>query len=151
MSGGSGPRDRVQIDSVFSLKNSPCPETGRHGVAAVDTDGTAFQILRRLNSRVHIADNGSVVETPLEEDRNCGDGFAVRLRTEISAERHFTNVKFEIPHHAPHRGSDRIDLNVLQLQAVGLHTSVDNRLRESGASDGDFKGTHSIDSVENQI
>jgi len=29
-----------------------------------------------------------------------------------------------------------------------LHTSVDNRLRESGASDGDFKGTHSIDSVE---
>ena len=90
------------------------------------------------------------MEAPLEENRDCSDGFAERLGTEISAERHFANIKFEIPSHAPERGCDRLDWNVLQLQAVRLHTSVDNRLRESGASDGDCKGAHSTDSVENQ-
>ncbi len=72
--------------------------------------------------------------------RNTGTaviGLPCSLGADIGRDRHLADVELVAAHHAAERGDDRIDLHEVELEGLGLHRAVLERLVVAlGAGDG---------------
>jgi hypothetical protein len=53
------PGDLVEIDAVLVLENAARPDAGGDGVAAIDADLLAFEILGAANAELCVDDDGT--------------------------------------------------------------------------------------------
>ena len=114
----------AQIDAVFILQNAARPHAGRDRIAAIDADALALKILRRFDARVLVDEDRAVMERAHDEDRNGGEFLLVRLRAHVGGDGEFANVELIAAHHATEGGDQRVDLNPVKLEALGLDAPV---------------------------
>ncbi len=117
------PGDLVEVDAVLRCENSPRPDTGGDGVGA-DAHLLALEILRRLHARIHVIDDGRVVELAHDEDRQRGERFVIGFGGQIRRNGHLAHVEFERAAHAAESADDRRDLDMLELDAGHRHGAV---------------------------
>ena len=77
---GQHPRDAVQVDAVLVLQDAARPQAGRDGVAAIDADLLAFEILRGPDARLRVVEDGAMMKRAHRKHRDGREPFSVRLR-----------------------------------------------------------------------
>ena len=130
------PRDLPEIDAVLVLQHAARPESGRDGVAAVDADPLAFQILRAANAGVGVDQNCAVMKRAHREDRDGGERLPVRLGAQVRGHRHLRDVEVETTHHSPERLDDDRHVLERELERPGLDRSVLEGLSVSVGDEG---------------
>jgi hypothetical protein len=121
---GEHPGDLAEVDAVLLLQDAARPDAGRDGVAAVDADLSALEILGCADAGLGVHQHGAVVECPHQEDRHRGHGFAVRLGADVGGDRHLADVELVAAHHAAEGGDERIDLFECESEGPGLDGTV---------------------------
>src|SRR5690348_8006628 len=139
---GGRPGDLVQVHAIFGLKNSSRPEARRDRVTAVDGDRAAFQIFWFCNSRLHIVEDGPVMEISGEKNWNGRNRLSIGFRTKVSGPGHLTDIEFEAASHASHRGDDGIHLDIFELTGANADSSVLQGLGEPVIADRDGQRRH---------
>jgi len=109
---------------VLVLQHAARPHPGRDRVAATDADALAFEVLRLGDASLGVHQRGAVVESPHQKYRDRRHRLAMRTRADVGRDRHLGDVELVAAHHAAERGNDRIDLQELGLERLGLDGAV---------------------------
>ena len=125
---GEDPRHLAQFDAVLVLQDAAHPESRRHGVAAVDADPLAFEILRRADAGVRVVDDGAMMKRAHREDGNRGERLAVGARAQVRRHRQLADVEVEVAHHSAKRVDDDRHVFELEVERARLHRPVLERL-----------------------
>ncbi len=107
---GQHPGDLAEIDPVLLLQDAARPDAGGDGVAAVDADLFALEILGRGDAGLAVHQDGAVVEGAHQEHGHRGHALAMRPGADIGRDRHLADVELEPAHHPSEGGDQRIDL-----------------------------------------
>ena len=125
---GRHPGDLVQVDAVLALQDAARPQPGGDGVAAVDPDLAALQVLRRPDAGIDVMEDRPVMKIPRHEQRDRGERQAGRAGADIGRERHLADVEFEPAAHAAHHRDDLLDLDKFQVEPPKIHACLFDRL-----------------------
>ena len=121
------PGDLRQVNAVLVLQHAARPHAGGDGVAAVDADLPAFEMLRFKAAARGVVQHGAMVESAHQEHRQRGDALACGARAQIGRYRHFADVKFAAARHAPERLDDRRNFLEVEGEALRRHRAVFQR------------------------
>src|SRR5665213_3437927 len=116
--------DLVQVDAVFALQHAARPQPGGDGVAAVDADLAALQVLRPAEAGADVLEDRPVVEIPRHEHRNGGERQTGGAGADIGGERHLADIEFQPSAHPPHHRHDLVDLDEFQIEPSKIGTCL---------------------------
>src|SRR3984957_11129636 len=115
---GYHPGDLVQIHAVLVLQNGAGLYTSRDRITAIDAHLFAFQVFGALNSHFRIVDNGAMMESPDEENRQRREPFSISARADVGRERHLADVELFSSHHAAKGIDERFDLFEVEFERL---------------------------------
>ena len=118
------PRDLLQVDAVLVGQDATRPHAGGDGVAAIDADLHSFEILRRLDAGLGVAQDRAVMELPHQRHRDRRHRLAVLPRADVGRDRHLADVELGGPHLPTERGDQRVDLDELRLERCRLDDAL---------------------------
>jgi hypothetical protein len=125
------------------------PDAGRHGVAAVDADLAALEVLGAPDVRADPVADRAVVEAADQERGDRGERHPVGLRDQIRREGHLADVELQPAHHPPEALDEDRDLLEVEPEPVGGNRPVlEGGIVALGAGDGAEEGLgHAIASA----
>ena len=110
---------------------------GGDGVATVDADAPALEVLGVADPGLGVDQDRAVVEGAHQEDRQRGEALAVRSRADVGRQRHLADVEFHPAHHAAEGVDQHRDFLEREVEAHGPDGAVlQGAVAPLGAGDG---------------
>jgi hypothetical protein len=125
---GKHPCDLSEIDPMLLLQDAARPHARGDGVAAIDPDPLAFEVLRRANGGARVDENGPMMKRAHQEHRHRSHGFAVRPGADVGRDRHLADVELVPAHHAAERINKDRHFDEVEREGPRLDAAVLERL-----------------------
>jgi hypothetical protein len=121
------PGDLVEVDAVFVAQDAADPQRGGLGIGA-HADLLALDVLRVQVAEVAVEAGAVVLEAPRDRGRQQHVGLAVGFRLQEGDDRQFAGVEGVFAHHRLEAVVGRVRAAEVEVDDVGLHAAVAQRL-----------------------